>query len=157
MGFSPALNSFWVFCITSQLPPAAQICNSFLGMCAVPNKLYTVHLGTPAILIAKSFETVPRAPITSKTGTITTSSWCIRHTLEANSLSCAIFHVSVIVILRSSGYSYINHWPLVLLILLLLLLEVFKMGLLLRDERLVLEETVVSHQCGIKTLKFGIN
>ena len=31
------------------------------------------------------------------------------------------------------------------------------MGLLLRDERLVLEETVVSHRWGIKTLKFDIN
>ena len=48
MRFSPALNSFWVFYIPSQLPPTAQICNTFLRIGAVPNKLYTVHLGTPA-------------------------------------------------------------------------------------------------------------
>ena len=36
--FSLALISWWVFYITSQLPPAAQRCSTFLRICAVPTK-----------------------------------------------------------------------------------------------------------------------
>lgn len=38
MRFSQALNSCWVYHITSQLPPATQRCNTFLRICPVSNK-----------------------------------------------------------------------------------------------------------------------
>ena len=73
-------------------------------------------------LLAKPFETVPRTPIISTTGTTTTSTWCMHHTWEAKLLVlCNLPSISRrnIAVVR---HSYINHQPLVLLLLLLLLL-----------------------------------
>ena len=71
MRFSPALNSCCLYFLTSQLPPAAQRCNTFLRICAVPTRPTSVWVH-PVIFdilrfschFTKSFKTVLRAPIT---------------------------------------------------------------------------------------------
>lgn len=113
--FSPALNSCLVCCITSQLSHAAQRCNTFLRSCAEIWVLPVLpSIPRNSCHFAKSFKTVPKAPLTN--GITTTSTWCIRY-----SWYCWLFqalvnsgwlvllsgmHLSVTIVLSHTGFTW---------------------------------------------------